>query len=359
MTDRGQPGKPVRPPEITAEKSVADLIDETFTGFNAGRLREACELFCEKFCLDDTLVGVTVSGALTPAGLGRSCLVPLIKMGCIDWMVATGANLYHDLHFAMGLDLYRGSPFADDRELRRMRIVRIYDVVFPEKVLFETDAYLTRLFRGLSLEGAVGTARIHHEIGLRLLKDFPERADFSILATAARHKVPVYTPAPGDSTIGMTLASLAAKETRITVDPSIDVNETSALVYRAHQHMGASAVMMIGGGTPKNFALQTEPYLQEISHVESKGHDYSIQFTDARPDTGGLSGATPSEAVSWGKVNAENLRHTVVCYADATICLPLLVSYACHRNVSRKHRRAYDFRKEALAELVRDMKLAY
>jgi len=359
MTDSGLTGRPVKPAEITPNQTAADLIDGTFTSYNAARLREACELFRRRFCREGTLVGATLSGALTPAGLGVSCLVPLIKKGCIDWIVATGANLYHDLHFAMGLDLYSGSPFADDRELRRKKIVRIYDVVFPEKVLFETDGYLTRFFRSLSFDGPVGTARLHYEIGLKLLEDFGERADRSVLATAALYKVPLYTPAPGDSTIGMTVASLAAKEGRIIVDSSIDINETSALVYWAHNHLKASAVLMVGGGTPKNFALQTEPYLQEISHVESKGHDYFIQFTDARPDTGGLSGATPSEAVSWGKVNAENLRHSVVCYGDATISLPLLVSYVCSRCASRKHLQAYDFRKQALAELVRNMKLAY
>jgi deoxyhypusine synthase len=286
-------------------------------------------------------------------------MVPLITNGWVDWIVSTGANLYHDVHFAMGLGMYRGSPFIDDLELKDRGVVRIYDVLFESKVLVQTDAYLTKLCRRLQFDGPIGSARLHHEIGLQLLKDFPDRAGLSVLATAAKYEVPVYASSPGDSTIGMTLSSLVSEGRRIVIDPSVDVNETSALVYMAHKEYDCSAVLLIGGGSPKNFALQTEPYLNELSSLDTRGHDYFLQFTDARPDTGGLSGATPSEAVSWGKLKGERLRDNVVCYGDATILLPMLVSYARGRAAPRKHTRAYNLRAEAVRKLFKDMKLPY
>jgi deoxyhypusine synthase len=347
----------IEPPEINGEMSTAELLEQTFQAYNAGRLREACELFVQRYCSADTFVGMSLAGAMTPAGLGRSCVVPLMKNGWIDWVVSTGANLYHDLHFAMRLQLYRGSPFVDDRELHQKKIVRIYDIFFPEQVLFETDAYIREFCRSQKFTEPIGTARLHYEMGLQLLKDFPSRADYSILATAAKYKVPVYVSSPGDSGIGMNIAGLSERGCKVIIDPSIDVNETAALVYRAQSNKKKSAVLLIGGGSPKNFVLQTEPHLREINLLEVKGHDYFIQFTDARADTGGLSGATPSEAVSWGKVKEEQLCDSVVCYADATLCLPLLVAYACSKAKPKKHSGAYELRREAVENMIRDSKL--
>ncbi|NIQ56024.1 MAG: deoxyhypusine synthase, partial [Gemmatimonadetes bacterium] len=126
--------------------------------------------------------------------------------------------------------------------------------------------------------------------------------------------VPIYTSSPGDSSIGMNVAERALAGHAVRFDPSIDVNESAAIVLAAKRAGGRSAVVIMGGGSPKNFLLQTEPQIQEVLGIEESGHDYFIQFTDARPDTGGLSGATPSEAVSWGKVDPDALPDTVVCY---------------------------------------------
>ncbi len=132
------------------------------------------------------------------------------------------------------------------------------------------------------------------------------------------------------------------------------MNETAAIVYDAKRSGGRSGVLILGGGSPKNFALQTEPQIQEIYGLAEKGHDYFIQVTDARADTGGLSGATSQEAVTWGKVDPEQLPDTVVCYTDSTIALPILASYALAVRPPRKQRRLYDRRDAMLDRLAAD-----
>jgi deoxyhypusine synthase len=173
----------------------------------------------------------------------------------------------------------------------------------------------------------------------------------SLLASAYKHALPVYTSSPGDSSIGMNLAALQLEGYELRLDPLTDVNETAAIVYAAKAAGMKSAVFILGGGSPKNFVLQTEPQIQEVMGVAEKGHDYFLQVTDARPDTGGLSGATPNEAVSWGKIDPDRLPDTVVCYVDATVALPLITAYALARRKARKPRRLFEQREAMMAKL--------
>jgi deoxyhypusine synthase len=166
--------------------------------------------------------------------------------------------------------------------------------------------------------------------------------------------VPIHTSSPGDSTIGMNIAGLELKGLKLRINSSIDVNETTAYVLNAKRSGGKSAVMLIGGGSPKNFMLQTEPQIQEILMIKEYGQDYFFQVTDARPDTGGLSGATPSEAVSWGKIDPSRLPDALVCYTDSTIALPILTHYALARHRPRKLRRLYDRRALLVRRLTRE-----
>ena len=151
----------------------------------------------------------------------------------------------------------------------------------------------------------------------------------------------------------MNVAAQRLRGNGLHIDPERDVNETAAMVYHAKKTGGKSAVVIFGGGSPKNFMLQTEPQLQEIMGIAEEGHDYFIQVTDARPDTGGLSGATPSEAVTWGKIDPDQLPDTVVCYADSTIALPLITAYALQNAAPRPHRRLYHRREELMDALTR------
>jgi len=301
----------------------------------------------------DTVVGMSLTGALTPAGLGMSCIIPLIENGFVDWIVSTGANLYHDTHFGLGLKLYQGTAEADDVALRESGVVRIYDIFFDYRVLLSTDAFFREVARNEEFQHAMGTAEFHYRAGRyvaereRVLK-LPRR---SLLATAYEYAVPVYTSSPGDSSIGMNLAALELEGYQLRLDPLVDVNETAAIVYSAKASGGNSAVFILGGGSPKNFMLQTEPQIQEVMGIAEKGHDYFLQVTDARPDTGGLSGATPNEAVSWGKIDPDRLPDSVVCYVDSTVALPLIAAYALARRKARKPRRLYDHREEMMEQV--------
>jgi deoxyhypusine synthase len=149
----------------------------------------------------------------------------------------------------------------------------------------------------------------------------------------------------------MNIAAMALQGNQLKIDVSRDVNETAAIVLGAKRQGGKSAVFILGGGSPKNFMLQTEPQIQEVLGIEEKGHDYFLQITDARPDTGGLSGATPGEAVSWGKVDPDRLPDAVVCYVDSTIALPLITAYALAKKSPRPRKRLYDQREALVAAL--------
>lgn len=347
-------GARIDPRPVRGDMTAADLIDGAFMAYNGRRLREACRLFAEKMLAPETIVGMSVTGALTPAGLGMSCLIPLIENGFIDWMVSTGANLYHDTHFGIGLEMFQGTHEADDVALRKAGVVRIYDIFFDYHVLLSTDAFFRELARNEEFQHPMSTAEFHYRAGRyvaereRVLK----LKGKSLLAAAYEHAMPIYTSSPGDSSIGMNLALLELEGHQLRLDPLADVNETAAIVYSAKANGLNSAVFILGGGSPKNFVLQTEPQIQEVMGVAEKGHDYFLQITDARPDTGGLSGATPAEAVSWGKIDPDRLPDSVVCYVDSTVALPLITAYAMARRKPRKPRRLYERRAEMLAEVI-------
>jgi len=334
--------------------TVAELVESAFLAYNAARLREACQLFVEKMLDDDVTIGMSLTGALTPAGLGMSAIIPLIENGFVDWIVSTGANLYHDTHFGIGLRMHRGNPQTSDVVLREEGVVRIYDIFFDYEVLLSTDAFYRKMIEGPEFQRDMGTAEFHYLAGRYVAER--ERVlglgRKSLLAAAYDAAVPIYTSSPGDSSIGMNVAAKALTGNKLRFDVNADVNETAAIVLAAKRSGGKSAVFILGGGSPKNFLLQTEPQIQEVLKIEEKGHDYFLQVTDARPDTGGLSGATPSEAVSWGKIDPDRLPDTVVCYLDSTIALPIITSYALARHAPRKLKRLYDRRAELMKLLL-------
>ena len=347
-------GARIGPARITANVTVPELIDNAFLAYNAGRLQEGCRLFAERMLDDDVTIGVTLTGALTPAGLGMSSLIPLIEAGFIDWIISTGANLYHDTHFGLGLSMHKGNPGVSDIVLREEEVVRIYDIFFDYSVLLDTDAFFRLIIKSDEFQRSMSTAEFHHLCGKYVLERQKalKQEGKSLLATCYEYDVPVYTSSPGDSSIGMNVAASELQGNKLTFDVNADVNETAAIVLSAKREGGKSAIMIFGGGSPKNFALQTEPQIQEVLGIEEKGHDYFLQFTDARPDTGGLSGATPAEAVSWGKVDPDRLPDAVVCYTDSTIALPLLAAYALGKHEPRKPKRLFKKRKEMMQRLV-------
>lgn len=359
-------GRRIDPKAITGATKLVDLVDDTFLAYNAARLREACWLFTRKMLEPDVTVGVTLTGALTPAGLGMSALIPLIKAGFIDWIISTGANFYHDTHFGIGLSMHEGDAQTSDIVLRNEEVVRIYDIFFDYSVLLDTDAFFRRVIEAPEFQRPMSTAEFHYLAG-RYVWERERKLGLknkSLLAAAHEYSVPLYTSSPGDSSIGMNVAAKSLQGNKLAFDPSLDVNETASIVLAAKRGLihdgkrkrgqkgGRSAIFILGGGSPKNFALQTEPQIQEVLGIDERGHDYFLQVTDARPDTGGLSGATPGEAVSWGKIDPDRLPDAVVCYLDSTVALPIITAYALARRKPRQPRRLYQRREEFMKLLL-------
>ncbi len=357
-------GKKINPSKIHKNLSIDELIDKHFQAYNSARLAEACRVFTEKMLDDDVTIGMSLTGALTPAGLGSS-IIPLIENGFIDWIVSTGANMYHDTHFALGHLLYQGSPFMNDVELRNEWVIRIYDVLFDADVLYHTDAFYRKIIMLPRFQKKMPTSEFYHMVGQYLynIENKFRIKNRSVLSTAYKYGVPIYTSSPGDSSIGMNVAAVELEGNLLEFDVNRDVNETSAIVLNAKKRgnngkPGKSGVLIFGGGSPKNFMLQTEPQIQEVLGIQEKGHDYFLQFTDARPDTGGLSGATPSEAVSWGKVDPDKLPDTIVCYTDTTIAMPLLTAYTLNKHKPRKPKRLVEKRSELMEFLMKEYRKA-
>ncbi len=353
-------GKRIDPNGITGEETVANLVDDAFLAYNGGRLREGCQLFVRQMLDPEVTVGLSLTGAMTPAGLGMSSLIPLMEAGFIDWVVSTGANLYHDCHFGLGLSLHQGSPFVDDVELKENNVVRIYDILFDYDVLLSTDDFTRQVSARPEFQRAMSTAEYHYLLGgyVREREQALGLSRRSVLSVAHELEVPLYTSSPGDSSLGMNVSEVALDGNKLSFDVTADVNETAAIVLAAKRSGGRHGALMVGGGSPKNFLLQTEPQIQEVLGIDEKGHDYFFQMTDARPDSGGLSGATPGEAVSWGKVDPTKLPDSVVAYVDATIGLPILTAYALNRREPRPLKRLYGKRAEMMERLVSEYRAA-
>jgi deoxyhypusine synthase len=344
-------GKPIKYYRPRGSADIKALVDDGFQAFNAARLSEACHIYADRMLApeSDTTIGLTVAGALTPAGLG-GCVIELMERGLVDFLISTGANLYHDLHYALNFTLRRGSPFLDDRELFDEGVIRIYDVLFPASVLLETDSYVRDFLGRSGLDGPVATADLHVAMGEDLLKRTPGCEEYSVVAAAAKYGVPIYTSSPGDSSIGMNIAyHELMNDSRLMIDPNKDVNEVCALVLAGTRN----GCVILGGGSPKNFYLQAQPTLWEVYGIPKGGNEFFIQITTDQVVWGGLSGATPAEAVSWGKVNPGVLPDTVVAYVDSTIAFPIFADYAVGSANNRRARKNLVHRR---AELVADLK---
>jgi deoxyhypusine synthase len=351
-------GKAIQYYRPRGSAEVRQLIDGSFQAFNAGRLSEACHIFADKMLAPehDTTIGLTVAGALTPAGLG-GCAIELMERGLIDFIISTGANLYHDLHYALNFTLHRGSPFLDDVELYEQGVIRIYDVLFPATVLLETDLYIRDFLVRAKLSGPMATSELHYRLGLDLMERQPGCEAYSVVACAANAGVPIYTSSPGDSSIGMNIAYHELMNgSTLMIDPNRDVNEVCAIILAGKKN----GCVILGGGSPKNFYLQGQPTLWEVYGIPKGGNDYFIQITTDQVVWGGLSGATPSEAVSWGKVNPGVLPDTVVAYCDSTIAFPLFCEYAVGSPNGRRPRKELVGKRDAMvADLLRQAKAVH
>jgi deoxyhypusine synthase len=329
---------PVEPMQLRPGMTVEDLVGvyRKAGAFNGGRLAEGCDLFGRMIDSGAT-IALTVTGAMAPAGMGGA-IQAMIEAGFVDLVIATGANLYHDLHFALKLPVVQGHFHVDDKELYSAGIERIYDVFITEDSLLDTDAFVREALEKAppELRRTISTPDLHHYLGqlVRQQAPLPEK---SWVATAAEYDVPVFTSSPGDSSIGMNVAAMKLRGGETTIDPDLDVLLSTAIVYDAD----VNGVVILGGGSPKNFYLQTQPTLWQILDLNRGGHEYVLQISTDSPQWGGLSGATPSEAISWGKVQADMMKNHVVVYSDTTIAAPIVFAHALATRKKRKPKRLF------------------
>ncbi len=328
-------GPQIEPLKLEGNESVADLIDNVYarSGFNARRLAEAAQLV-SRMIDDQATIGLTLAGAMTPIGMS-GVLMSLIEAGFIDVMVSTGANLFHDLARPYDLPMVQGHHEVDDNALLDDGVARIYDVFITEDdFILPTDEAVLKAVKRIDFTQPFSTATLHKALGEVILETAPH-PEKSLLATAARYDVPIYTSSPGDSVLGLMLVPAYLTDRPIALNPILDVIELMALVYQAEK----TGAIEIGGGSPKNFFLQTQPMLQQMLGAHSKGgHDYFVQLTTDAPHWGGLSGATPSEAKSWGKVR-DARENNVIVYSCASLTLPVIAQYVLNRNQPRTPRR--------------------
>jgi deoxyhypusine synthase len=321
--------------KLDPKMKIEDLI-EVFarSGYNARQLGEAAKLYAQMI-KEDAVICLTVSGAMTPVGFG-GIIQTLIEKGFVDWIITTGANVYHEDHFAWGFPVKQGHFNVDDMKLYENEIVRIRDVFIKfYETLEAEDQVVQKMFKENLTDKPFTSAEFCNLMG-NISKKKAKYPNKSFITTAYEYDVPVYIPALLDSSLAINLAVHRFRDKLYNLDFVREVIEQAAIVY----HSKKSGIIELGGGVPKNSAQQTGPLLDQILRRNDGGQDYIVQITDARPDTGGLSGATLQEGKSWGKV--QDAHHGMITvYADATIAFPILALYVLSNQKPRKPKRLY------------------
>jgi deoxyhypusine synthase len=328
-------GKDIPHIKLDERMTIEDLVNVfASSGFNGRQLGDAAKLYA-KMIKEDATICLTVSGALTPVGFG-GIIKTLIERGFVDWIIATGANVYHEDHFAWGLPVKQGSFNVDDMKLYENEIVRIRDIYIKfYETLEAEDQVIQKMFGESFPDKSFTTAEFCNVMG-KMSKEHSKHPEKSFITTAYDYDVPVYVSTIKDSSLALNLAVHRLAGKTYNLDFVREIIEQAAILYGSKK----SGILELGGGVPKNTAQQTGPLLDQILRRNDGGQDYVIQITDARPDTGGLSGATLQEGKSWGKVqDAHNGMVTV--YADATIAFPILALYVLSNQKTRKPKRLY------------------
>ncbi|NYZ75239.1 deoxyhypusine synthase family protein [Candidatus Micrarchaeota archaeon] len=347
---------------ITGNEKTRELFEKAFPAFVGRQVRNGYQVI-ERMVREDCAIVLSLSGAMTPADLGSSCVVPLIKAGFVDVLTTTGANLYHDAHRLIGKELYAVDPNYGDCDYRKSNVIRVYDVGFEEDVLLDTDKLFTFLLSQPPYQRAMTTPEFHYQLGTDLAKIAEQRLgdaskSNSLLVQAALNRVPVFCGAPQDGSIFLNavklarMAALGEKEFKFSLDLARDVYEFAALHYYAKNHATKKlAVIVVGGGVPKNYSLQPEPTLSQILFVETNGYDYDVQICDTNVDNGALSSCTAGEGHTWGKTSAECVVNSQYVHCDATAVLPFYVHALLQSGLRKTPRRFLEKRAEALSLL--------
>ena len=357
-----QAARRIDPRPITGEESARELLEHAFSAYVGRQERTAYELM--KRCMDeDASVFLTLSGAMTPAGLHQSCLIPLIERGLLASLTTTGANLYHDAHRIIGHALREVNPNAGDLQLRLARIIRIYDIGFWEEALLDTDRLFSALMLTPDYQRRMTTPEFHALLGRDIGK--MEKAlgvsQPSLLSTCHRFGVPIFVGAVQDGSIflnAVKLKRLFPETFKFELDINDDVFAMAAIQHYARHHYSEKiAIWILGGGVPKNYTLQGEPLLDQILMVPTTGFDIDVQFCVDPVDNGALSSCPAGEGHTWGKVSVEAVETgSVYVHTDVTAVFPWLVHALLGEKKSRKkHKRLLDALPEAVADLQKEV----
>ena len=340
-------GKDIPHIKLDQNMTIEDLVNVfESSGFNGRKLGEAAKLYA-KMIKENATICLTVSGALTPVGFG-GIIKTLIERGFVDWIITTGANVYHEDHFAWGLPIKQGSSNVDDMKLYEEEIVRIRDVYIKfYETLEAEDQIIQKMFGKDFPDKPFTTAEFCNLMG-KISKENAKYPEKSFITAAYDYDVPVYISTIKDSSLALNMVVHRLEGKTYNLDFVKEIIEQAAIIYDSKK----SGILELGGGVPKNTAQQTGPLLDQILRRNDGGQDYIIQITDARPDTGGLSGATLQEGKSWGKVQ-DSHEGLVTVYTDATIAFPILALYVLSNQKTRKPKRLYK-KLDNLYEKLRD-----
>jgi deoxyhypusine synthase len=348
----------VDPEPITGRESARDLLASAFPAFVGRQVRTAFELM-ERSLDEDCSVFLTLSGAMTPAGLHQSCLIPLIERGIVSCLTTTGANLYHDAHRVLGHAIREIHPNAGDLQLRLARVIRIYDLGFWEEALLDTDRLFSAILQRPEFQRKMTTPEFHHLLGKAMAsieKALKARRP-SLLSTCYKNGVPIFVGAVQDGSIFLNvvkLKRLLGEAFKFEIDLAADVYAMAAVQHYARKHEGRKlAIWILGGGVPKNYTLQAEPVLDQIFFLRSEGFDIDLQLCVDPVDNGALSSCPAGEGHTWGKVSAECVQESsVYVHCDVTAVFPWL-THALLSDPRRKRppRRLMDRLDEAIAFL--------
>jgi len=349
----------VHPSPITGRESTAQLLEAAFPAFVGRQLRTAHRLM--RMCAEaDHTVFLTLSGAMTPAGLHQSSIIPLVQRGLVDVLTTTGANLYHDAHRVIGHAIREIAPDAGDAALRRARIIRIYDLGFDEQVLLDTDRLFARLLQHADFQHDLTTPELHHLLGKHLYAMEQELGltEPCLLSACYQAGVPIFVGAPQDGSIFLNVVMLRAMlgdRFKLRIDVAADVHAMAAVQWQAQQ-AGPTAIWILGGGVPKNYTLQGEPTLSQIFGLDARGFDVDVQFCVDPVDNGALSSCPAGEGHTWGKVSAECVEtSSVYVHTDLTAVFPFVVHALMGQTTPRPHKRLMDRMHDLVAALDADL----
>ncbi|HEX9916668.1 MAG TPA: deoxyhypusine synthase [candidate division Zixibacteria bacterium] len=329
---------PTRPFEVRSDSKADDILERMGRISFQGRNLSIALSIWKEMLKGNNVIFLGLAGAMVPAGM-RKIISFLIKQRYIDCLVSTGANLYHDLHESLGKYHWIGSCMVDDCDLQKKKIDRIYDTFASDREFRQDDNFIIDFVKTLDLKRTYTTREFLYLLGRKLSVAGETEG---ILSSAYKARVPIFCPALGDSSIGIAMVWYLVQS---GISPTFDIVRDAAEISHITQKAKSTAVIYVGGGTPKNYIQQSEVIAAELRKGREIGHSYAIQITTDSPQWGGLSGCTFAEAQSWGKIGLRAKK--VDLHADATIVLPILVT-ALHQSLGksfkRKHTPSFDFK---------------